>query len=115
LSTGTVQRLSLARALLHSPAVLVLDEPTRSLDPLAAAEFRHLLREEVGGNRGTTLLFASHTLAEVEEVASRIALLDRGRLLFLGSAAAMRERAGAATLEEAMRILIRRSAPGEDA
>lgn len=81
LSTGTVHRLGLARALVHAPAVLLLDEPTRSLDPLAAAEFRRFLKEEVVRQHGTTLLFASHTLAEVEQLADRIAVLDEGCLL----------------------------------
>ncbi|HXR09228.1 MAG TPA: ABC transporter ATP-binding protein, partial [Candidatus Acidoferrales bacterium] len=68
-STGMRHSLGLARALLHGPAVLLLDEPTRSLDPLAAADFRRLLRDDIVRRRGTTLLFASHTLAEVEEIA----------------------------------------------
>src|SRR5580700_4378022 len=58
-STGMMHRLGLARALLHSPAVLLLDEPTRSLDPLAAADLRRLLRDDLVRARGTTLLFAS--------------------------------------------------------
>jgi ABC-type multidrug transport system ATPase subunit len=102
LSSGTVQRLSLARAVLHRPRVLLLDEPTRSLDPLAAAEFRRFLREDLIRRHGATLLFASHTLAEVEELADRVALLDSGRLLFCGTPAEMRAAGSAATLEEAM-------------
>jgi len=102
LSTGTVQRLSLARALLHGPRVLLLDEPTRSLDALGAAEFRRYLRREVVERGGTTLLFASHTLAEVEQLADRVAILDSGQLLALDTVAALRAKAGAATLEEAL-------------
>jgi ABC-2 type transport system ATP-binding protein len=79
-STGTLQRFGLARALLHSPSVLLLDEPTRSLDPLAAADFRQFLKSEILVRQGTTLLFASHSLEEVEELASRIALLDHGQV-----------------------------------
>ena len=71
LSTGTVHRLGLARALLHRPSVLILDEPTRSLDPFAAAEFRRFLRDEVVRKQGTTLFFATHTLAEAEFLADR--------------------------------------------
>src|SRR6202049_600911 len=78
LSTGMGDRLGLARALLHEPAVLLLDEPTRSLDPLAAAEFRRFLRDEVVSQHGTTLLFASHSLNEVEQLSGRVALLDAG-------------------------------------
>ena len=58
--------------MLHQPSVLILDEPTRSLDPLAAAEFRRFLLHDIVGAHGTTLIFASHTLAEVEQLACRI-------------------------------------------
>jgi len=60
LSTGTVQRLSLTRALLHGPSVLLLDEPTRSLDAIAASEFRRFLKSEILRYGQTSLLFASH-------------------------------------------------------
>ncbi len=111
LSAGNVQRLSLARALIHSPRVLFLDEPTRSLDPLAAAEFRRFLRSEVIGRQGTTLLIASHSLAEVEALADRVALLDNSRLLFCGTPQEMRRAASAESLEEAMARLTTAGAP----
>lgn len=79
-STGMIHRLGLARALLHGPRILLFDEPTRSLDPLAASDFRAFLKREIIGRLGTTLLFASHTLAEVEELATRVAILDQGLL-----------------------------------
>jgi ABC-type multidrug transport system ATPase subunit len=101
LSSGTIQRLSLLRALLHQPDVLLLDEPTRSLDPLAAADFRRFLKSEILARRGTSLLFASHTLSEIEFLADRIALLDDGRLIAFDSAAGLKSRAGATSLEEA--------------
>jgi ABC-2 type transport system ATP-binding protein len=110
-STGTVHRLSLARALLHEPSVLVLDEPTRSLDPLAAAEFRRFLRDEVVKCHGTTLLFASHSLAEVEQLAGRMAVLHAGRLLAFDTPERLREAAGALTLEQSMGVLVRRACP----
>lgn len=106
LSTGTVHRLSLARALLHRPSVLFLDEPTRSLDPLAAAEFRKLLREEIVGREGTTLLFATHSLQEVAEVADRAILLDAGKLVTENSPAGLLKQTGATTLEQALARLI---------
>jgi len=104
-STGTVHRLGLARAILHAPAVLILDEPTRSLDPLAAAEFRRFLKDDLVRQRGTTLLFASHTLAEVEQLAGRVALLDNGLLLACDTLRGLLATAGAATLEEALQKL----------
>ncbi len=105
LSTGTVQRLSLARALLHEPRILLLDEPTRSLDPLAAAEFRRFLREEVVRRSGTTLLFASHTLAEVEQLTGRVVILDEGRVVACDSPDGLKRTARAATLEAALFVL----------
>ena len=110
-STGTVHRLGLARALLHRPAVLLLDEPTRSLDPLAAAEFRRFLRDEISSRQGTTLLFASHTLAEVEQLAGRVALLHNGQLLALGTADELKAEAGARTLEQSIEALVHRALP----
>ena len=100
LSTGTVQRLSLARALLHQPSVLLLDEPTRSLDPIAAAEFRRFLKSEVLRRGQTSLLFASHTLAEVEELADRVAVIDAGRLLACDTISTLKLNTGASSLEE---------------
>jgi ABC-2 type transport system ATP-binding protein len=111
LSAGTVQRLSLARALIHSPQVLLLDEPTRSLDPLAAAEFRHFLREDVIRRQGSALLIASHSLAEVEEVADRLVLLDHGKVLFSGTSQEMRRTAGTETLQDAMAFFTKQNVP----
>lgn len=104
-SSGMLQRLGLARALIHSPSVLLLDEPTRSLDPLAAADFRRFLKTEIIRRNGTTLLFASHSLAEVEGLADRVILLDRGEIRIVDTAKNICVVAGAATLEDAVRIL----------
>jgi ABC-type multidrug transport system ATPase subunit len=109
LSSGTVQRLSLARALLHQPRVLLLDEPTRSLDAIAASEFRRFLKSEVLRASDTSLLFASHTLPEVELLADRIAVIDAGRLLACDTLAALKQTTGAATLEDAFMLLIGRT------
>jgi ABC-2 type transport system ATP-binding protein len=110
LSTGTVHRVGLARALLHRPAVVVLDEPTRSLDPLAAAEFRSFLRDEVIRGQGATVLFASHTPAEVQQLADRVVLLHSGRMLAFETPDALRALAGVMTLDEAIEVLLRRAA-----
>jgi ABC-2 type transport system ATP-binding protein len=114
-STGMTHRLGLARALLHEPGVLLLDEPTRSLDPLAAADFRRLLRDDLVRRRGATLLFASHTLSEVEEIADRMILLDRGKIVACDSPSALRHAAGASTLEAAMARLVAGASAGEAA
>jgi len=110
LSTGMTHRLGLARALLHGPAVLLLDEPTRSLDPLAAADFRRLLKDDLVRQRGTTLLFASHALGEVEELADRVVLLDHGKMIACDSPPGLRASTGAATLEGALARLARPAA-----
>ena len=101
LSSGTIQRLSLMRALLHQPKVLLLDEPTRSLDAIAAAEFRHFLKTEVLARQGTSLLFASHTMQEIELLADRVAVLEDGRLLAYDTPAALRGATQMPTLEQA--------------
>jgi len=100
LSSGTIQRLSLSRALLHAPRVLLLDEPTRSLDAIAARSFRHFLKSEL--QRGTTsLLFASHSLPEIELLADRIAVLSEGRLLALDTPSSLKQKTSSTSLEEA--------------
>jgi ABC-type multidrug transport system ATPase subunit len=101
LSSGTTQRLSLARALLHKPTVLLLDEPTRSLDAIAAAEFRRFLSTEVLRDARTSLLFASHALSEIEQLAHRIAVIDQGQLLAFDSVSALLARTKACNLEQA--------------
>ena len=101
LSTGTVQRLSLARALVHQPRVLLLDEPTRSLDAIAAAEFRRFLKAQILQSGNTSLLFASHTLPEVEFLADRVAVIDRGRLLGFNTPELLKAQTQSATLEDA--------------
>jgi len=80
LSTGNKQRLAVARALLANPPVLLLDEPTRSLDPLAAARMRDLIRSLAGQAPPVTILLTSHNLAEVETLCARVAIISRGRI-----------------------------------
>lgn len=101
LSSGTIQRLSLARALMHAPRVLLLDEPTRSLDAIAAASFRHFLKSEILQRGATSLLFASHSLPEIELLAGRVAILQQGRLLALGTPSALKQKTSSQSLEEA--------------
>jgi sodium transport system ATP-binding protein len=100
LSSGTIQRLSLLRALLHQPKVLLLDEPTRSLDAIAALEFRRFLKTEVLAGHGTSLLFASHSLPEIELLADRVAVLQEGALIAFDTPARLRAKVGASSLEQ---------------
>ncbi|HSE19856.1 MAG TPA: ABC transporter ATP-binding protein [Pyrinomonadaceae bacterium] len=80
MSTGNKQRLAVARALLASPPVLLLDEPTRSLDPLAAERMRQLIRTLADQDPPVTILLTSHNLAEVETLCARVAIISRGRI-----------------------------------
>jgi ABC-2 type transport system ATP-binding protein len=86
-SSGMKQRLLIARALLARPRVLLLDEPTRGLDPLSARSLRTFLKEEVCGRQGCTVLLATHNAEEAFNVCDRVAVLDQGRLLTTGRAA----------------------------
>jgi len=95
LSGGFTQRLSLAQALLGDPSVLVLDEPTASLDPEATWEFRSLL--ERLRHEGKTIVLCSHLLSEVERVADRVLILVGGRRAALEPMSALRERQVKAT------------------
>jgi ABC-2 type transport system ATP-binding protein len=80
LSLGNLQRLALARALLHDPDLLILDEPANGLDPAGVVEVRELLRAQVR-ERGTTVFMCSHILAEVDLLATRIGIVHEGRLI----------------------------------
>jgi ABC-2 type transport system ATP-binding protein len=84
-SSGMKQKLLIARALIARPKVLLLDEPTRSLDPLSARAFRMFLREEIVGKQGCTVLLATHSAEEAFELCDRLAVLDHGRLLATGT------------------------------
>jgi ABC-2 type transport system ATP-binding protein len=85
-SSGMKQRLLIARALLARPRVLLLDEPTRSLDPISARRFRGFLREEISGRQGCTVLLATHNTEEALELCDRVGVLDHGELLAVGTA-----------------------------
>jgi len=84
-SSGMKQRVAIARALLHDPPILLMDEPTRSLDPAAALELRQFVVEELNRRHGRTILLASHNLREVEAMAGRVAILIRGRVREVGT------------------------------
>lgn len=91
LSKGMKQRLSLARCLVHDPKVLILDEPSAGLDPRARIEFRDLLRALA--RQGKSVLISSHILAELEELCTAVAIIERGRLVAAGSVAQVRSAA----------------------
>jgi ABC-2 type transport system ATP-binding protein len=108
LSRGMQQKVALARALLTSPTLLLLDEPTTGLDPRSKREVQAFIRE-VRRTHDTTILLCTHDMAEAEALAERVGILDRGRLLALEPAAALRKRYSAPTLEDAFLIATGRS------
>ena len=93
LSLGNLQRLGLAKAMLHRPSLLVLDEPVNGLDPAGVVEMRALLAR-LAGDEGVTLLLSSHLLGEVARLATRIGVLHEGRLVDEFDAAALPARVG---------------------
>lgn len=78
-SKGMKQKVGIAQCLIHEPKVLFLDEPTRGLDPLIVREFRETLREI--HKRGATIVMNSHVLSEIEMLANRVAIIDRGKVV----------------------------------
>jgi len=99
LSRGMQQKVALARALLTAPVVLLLDEPTTGLDPRSKLEVQALVTD-MQAQHDATVLLCTHDLAEAEELADRVGILHRGRLIALDAAAELKLRYGAATLEE---------------
>jgi ABC-2 type transport system ATP-binding protein len=90
LSTGNLQRLGLARALLHEPELLILDDPANGLDPAGVVEIRELLAS-LAHEKGVTVFMSSHILTEVDRLATRIGIIHKGRLIEEFDAARMEE------------------------
>jgi ABC-2 type transport system ATP-binding protein len=107
-SSGMRARLSLARALLADPPLLLLDEPTRNLDPLAASNFRERAIE-LAGERGTGILFATHDLHEAAAISTRILALSAGRIVLKQPT----EDLDAGRLESAFLAAVRPNGDGE--
>jgi ABC-2 type transport system ATP-binding protein len=100
LSRGMQQKVALARALLTSPTLLLLDEPTTGLDPRSKLEVQGFIRE-VRAVHDTTTLLCTHDMREAEDLADRVGILDRGRLLAVDPPAELMARYGATNLEDA--------------
>ena len=115
LSRGMQQKVALARALLTSPVVLLLDEPTTGLDPRSKLEVQEFIRE-IRETHDSTILLCTHDLAEAETLADRVGILDRGRLLALEPADDLQRRYEARTLDEAFFVATGREfeAEGDD-
>ena len=99
LSSGEQTRVCLAKAMLNRPPLLLLDEPTASLDPATAQDIRQLIRR-LAREEGGGILWTSHNMGEVEEVCDRVLLMSRGRLLLQGDPRTLPLEHGASSLEE---------------
>lgn len=84
-STGIRQRFAFARALLHRPSILLMDEPTKGLDPHASISLLQIIRERILKIWQPTIIITSHNLGEIEALCDRVAIMDRGRLLRIGT------------------------------
>ena len=91
LSTGNRQKVALVQAFMSKPSVLVLDEPSIGLDPLVQQQFQAIIRE--AAEEGATVFLSSHTLSEVERVASRVGIIRTGRLIVVETMEALKEKA----------------------
>ena len=108
-SRGMKQKLALARALLHRPSLVFLDEPTAGLDVMIATEVREKLSELVADGK-TTIFLTTHNLSEVERICQQVAIIKEGALLTLDTPSAIVSKRNAKDLEEAFVRLLR----GED-
>ena len=84
-STGIRQRFAFARALMHKPCILFMDEPTKGLDPNASVALLHLIQERILETWRPTIIITSHNLTEIETLCDRVAIVDQGRLLRIGT------------------------------
>ena len=113
-SHGMRQRLGIAAALLRRPRLMILDEPATGLDPAGMRDMRELIRRLAGD--GITVLLSSHQLPEVQELCDRVAIVDRGRVVYEGALADLRRQGGAGyrlhTTDDARALEIARSRPG---
>jgi ABC-2 type transport system ATP-binding protein len=113
LSRGMQQKVALARALLTSPVLLLLDEPTTGLDPRSKLEVQDFIRE-VWRSHDATILLCTHDLREAEVLADRVGILDRGKLIALDPADEIKERYESETLEDAFMAATGRAFEAEE-
>lgn len=97
-SKGMTRKLLLARALMHLPKLAILDEPTSGLDVINSIEVRNIIKDFV--KNGITVLLSSHNMLEVEYLSDRVALIDKGKILDIGSPKQLKEKYNASNLEE---------------
>jgi ABC-2 type transport system ATP-binding protein len=100
MSRGMQQKISIARALVVNPPLLLLDEPTTGLDPKSRRDVQSFL-EELRDSEGTTMLLTTHDMSEAERLCARIGFLAHGKLVAEGTAAELKEKAGVVSLDDA--------------
>jgi len=105
-SLGMKQRLGIAMALINSPSLLILDEPTNGLDPVGIQELRELIKTLSG--QGITIILSSHILSEVGQIADKIGILNKGRLSYEG------QNTDSSKLEDLFMEIIRKDAMNDD-
>jgi len=103
-SGGMKRRLEIARGLLHHPKIIFLDEPTLGLDPQTRNHMWNYLRE-LNKKEATTIFFTTHYMEEAERIAQRIAVIDHGKIIAIGTAADLKKQTDTTTLEEAFLAL----------
>src|SRR5262245_6863585 len=113
-SGGMRRRLEIARGLLHTPRILFLDEPTLGLDPQSRNQMWAQVKR-LNESEGVTVFLTTHYMEEADKVATRIGVIDHGRIVAVGSSAALRAQTGTATLEEAFLKLTGASVRDESA
>lgn len=109
LSQGMKQRLALARALLADPPVLLLDEPSKSLDPLLQIEIWRFLRDTLSKKMGKTILLVTHSLAEAASVCDRLAIIHSGKIVAVGTVAEVQQALGGGDLAAAFERAVGRA------
>lgn len=105
LSTGMKQRVGLARAVVHDPPVVILDEPTNGLDPIATQAVEQAVRSLA--DRGKCVLFSTHVLSQAEDICDRLGVIGQGRVLAEGTAAELCQQTGARNLRGAFFALVK--------
>ncbi len=108
-STGMTQKVGLAQALINEPELLLLDEPTSGLDPLGRHDLLDLLRA-LARDRGTTIIFSSHILSDVEALCERVAIMHQAKLIASGEVALLKGVHSARTMDDLYLAVARRSA-----
>src|SRR5262245_62458452 len=101
MSRGMQQKISIARALMINPPMLLLDEPTTGLDPKSRRDVQKFI-EELREEEGTTILLTTHDMAEAERLCARIGFIAKGKIVAEGTAEDLKAQAGTATFEDAL-------------